>query len=62
MPERMLDYDVAIAELRVGREDLRGEGVLAAGVTLGWDGETNTVTIENYDQQPVRLRNVRVEE
>ncbi|NKB87848.1 MAG: hypothetical protein GKS06_06475 [Acidobacteria bacterium] len=59
---RTLDYDVALAELRITRDDLRGEGVLAAGVTLGWDADASTVVIENYDQQPMRLRNIRVEQ
>jgi hypothetical protein len=56
-----LDYNIALAELRIDA-DMTGEGVLAPGVMLGWNADTNTVVIENYDQQPVRLRSVRVEE
>jgi hypothetical protein len=55
---RSVDYDLVIAELRLDAE-FKGEGVLAAGVMLGWNPDTNTVIIEDYDTQPLRLKNVR---
>jgi hypothetical protein len=55
---RTVDYDLVIAELHLDAE-LKGEGVLAAGVMLGWNPDTNTVLIEDYDTQPLRLKNVR---
>jgi len=55
---RTLDYDLVLSELRLD-EDLTGEGVLASGVMLGWNADTNTVIIEDYDTQPVRLKNIR---
>jgi len=55
---RSVDYDLVIAELRLDAE-LKGEGVLAAGVMLGWNPDTRTVLIEDYDTQPLRLKNVR---
>ena len=55
---RSVDYDLVIAELHLDAE-LKGEGVLAAGVMLGWNPDTNTVIIEDYDTQPLRLRNIR---
>jgi hypothetical protein len=58
---RSLDYNIALAELRIDA-DMTGEGVLAAGVMLGWNPDTNTVVVEDYAQQPVRLRSVRVEQ
>ncbi len=54
-----LDYDVAIAELQIDA-DMTGSGALAPGVMLDWDEASNTVTIENYAVQPVKLNNVRV--
>ncbi len=55
---RSVDYDLVIAELRLDGE-FKGEGVLAAGVMLGWNADTNTVIIEDYDTQPLRLKNIR---
>lgn len=54
---RTLDYDLVLAELRLD-EDFEGSGVLGAGVMLGWNPVTDTVVVEDYDTQPVRLENV----
>jgi hypothetical protein len=56
---RSLDYDLVLAELRLN-DDLTGEGVLASGVMLGYQADTDTVIIEDYDTRPVRLKQVRV--
>ena len=55
---RSVDYDLVIAELHLDAE-FKGDGVLAAGVMLGWNADTRTVLIEDYDTQPLRLKNVR---
>lgn len=55
---RTLDYSISVAEFRLDA-DGRGEGarmVAAAGMA---DKENGTLTLENFGQAPVRLRNVR---
>ena len=54
-----MDYNIALAQIYLN-EDGSGEGVVAAGVRLGFNRETNTLILEDYDTQPVRLRNVRM--
>ena len=57
---RTMDYAIAIAELRIPG-DGNGEGALIVGGAVVADAETHTLSLENYGQTPVRLRNVRAQ-
>jgi hypothetical protein len=56
---RARDYEYMLGEFRVGA-DGKGEGKLVTRANVTYDRDTRTVTIENYDSQPVRLTNVAV--
>jgi hypothetical protein len=56
---RSRDYEYLVGEVRVG-SDGKGEGKLVPRANVMYDSENNTLTIENYDTQPVRLSNVRL--
>jgi hypothetical protein len=45
--------------MRVG-PDGKGQGTLVPRASVMYDPEGRTLTVENYDSQPVRLTNVRV--
>jgi len=55
---RTLDYSISVAEFELGA-DSRGEGALMVAAALAADKEHGTLTLENFGQAPVRLRNVR---
>jgi len=55
---RTLDYSISVAELQLGA-DSRGEGALMVAASVVADAEHATITLENFGQAPVRLRNVR---
>ena len=55
---RTLDYSVSIAELRFDAEE-NSEGALMVGAKIIVDREHNTITLENFGEAPVRLRNIR---
>ncbi len=55
---RTYDYPLSILVLNLD-EDNKGEGVMAIGVRLKFDNENNSLEIENFSSQPVRLTNVR---
>lgn len=40
-------------------ENNEGEGGMAIGVRLKFDNENNSLEIENFSSEPVRLTNVR---
>jgi len=56
---RSSDYEYLVGEVRVGA-DGKGQGTLVPRANVMYDGENNTISIENYDSMPVRLTNVRV--
>ena len=56
---RSRDYEYLLGEVRVG-PDGKGEGKLVARANVTYDSEGRTLTIENYDTQPIRLTNVRL--
>jgi len=57
---RSSEYEYLVGEVRVG-PDGKGQGTLVPRAMVMYDDENKTVTIENYDTQPVRLTNVRVQ-
>ncbi len=56
---RWRDYDVTLVILDLDDEG-RGEGQLAVGVKLKIDQEQNTLVIESFASEPVRLMSVRL--
>jgi hypothetical protein len=56
---RSADYEFLVAEIRL-LKDGKGEGTLAGAAKIEYDRNENTVQIENYDIQPVRLTQVTV--
>jgi hypothetical protein len=57
---RSIDYPFTVIELRLNG-DGEGEGKLSVATKIIADKENNIVTLENYDIQPVLLKNVRRE-
>jgi hypothetical protein len=57
---RSVDYQYTLAEIRLG-PDGRGRGTLVPAARIEYDDITNTIEVENFEQQPVRLTEVRVE-
>ena len=57
---RSVEYDFMLAEIRLNK-DGKGEGKLATAAKIRWDAGTNTIEIENYGIEPVRLTEVQVE-
>lgn len=57
-PQRTVDNRVTLIQLDVDAEG-NGEGVMALGVELVIDAETNTLSISTVSSQPIRLVNVR---
>lgn len=56
---RTIDYPFTLMELRVDRAG-KGEGKLALATKISYNKKTNTVELENYSSEPVRLQNVKV--
>jgi len=54
-----IDYPFTVIELRLNR-DGEGEGKMSLATKIIADERTNLVTLENYDTQPVTLKNVKV--
>jgi len=57
---RSIDYPFTVIELRVNAEGT-GEGKASVATRIIGDRDSNIVTLENYDTQPVRLTNVKRE-
>ncbi|HEY7509437.1 MAG TPA: hypothetical protein VIG50_04250 [Vicinamibacteria bacterium] len=57
---RSVDYQYTLAEIRLG-PDGKGRGTLVPAARIDYDDITNTIEVENFEQQPVRLTEVRVE-
>ena len=56
---RSMDYQFSLAEIRLG-SDGRGEGKAIPYAQLTFDKDENTLEIENYQREPVRLNEVTV--
>ena len=56
---RSFDYQFLLIEIRL-KADGKGEGKLVDAAKVGYDRDTNTIEIENYGQEPVRLSQVQV--
>jgi len=57
---RSIDYPFTVIELRLNSGGT-GEGKVSAATKIIADKETNIITLENYDLQPVLLTNVKRE-
>lgn len=57
---RSIDYPFTVIELRLNA-DGEGEGKMSIATKVIVDKEHNTVTLENYQMQPVQLTNVKRE-
>jgi hypothetical protein len=57
---RTIDYPFTVIEIRVG-EDGKGEGKMSVATKISFNKKHNTVELENYSSEPVRLTNVKVE-
>jgi hypothetical protein len=55
---RSFDYRFTILDMRLDKEN-RGEGKMMADTRLSVDRKTNSLVLENYDLQPVRLNQIR---
>jgi hypothetical protein len=57
---RSIDYPFTVIELHIN-QDGQGEGKISLATKIIGNKDTNTVLLENYDIQPVRLQSVRRE-
>jgi len=55
---RSIDYPFTIVELRMNH-DGEGEGKISVATKIVADKEHNTITLEDYDLQPVMLKSVK---
>lgn len=58
---RSRDYDFSLAEIRLDAEG-KGEGKAIKAALVSFDKEKNTLTIENYQREPVRITQIKVVE
>lgn len=56
---RSMDYQFSLAEIRLPATG-KGQGKAIPHAQLGFNKETNTLQIENYDREPVRLNEITV--
>jgi hypothetical protein len=56
---RSKDYEFSLAEIHLGA-DGKGEGKAIRAAMVSFDKEKNTLEIENYQREPVRLSQVQV--
>jgi hypothetical protein len=54
-----MDYQFSLAEIRLPKEG-RGQGKAIRYAQLTFNKDTNTLEIENYQREPVRLNEVSV--
>ncbi|MGH9314485.1 MAG: hypothetical protein ACRD1S_14975 [Vicinamibacterales bacterium] len=57
---RTIDYPFTLIEIRVNR-DGKGEGKMSVATKITHNKKDNTVELEDYASEPVRLTNVKVE-
>lgn len=57
---RSIDYPFTVIEMRLNADGV-GQGKVSVATKIIADKESNTITLENYDLQPVQLNNVKRE-
>jgi hypothetical protein len=57
---RTIDYPFTFMQIQIGK-DGQGEGKMAVATKLIFDKGKNTVIMENYSTEPVRLNQVKIE-
>jgi hypothetical protein len=57
---RSMDYQFSLAEIRLPKEG-KGQGKAIPYAQLTFNKDTNTLEIENYQREPVRLNQITVE-
>ena len=57
---RTVDYPFTLFEMRFNR-DGKGEGRMAYATQIMFDKKKNTIELENYSSEPVRLNNLELE-
>jgi len=57
---RTVDYPFSLFEMRFDKEG-KGEGRLAYATQISFDKKKNSIEIENYSSEPVRLNNLKLE-
>ena len=58
---RSRDYEFTLAEIRLPKEGKgKGQGKAIPAAKLTWDREKNTLEIENYSREPVRLNEISI--
>ena len=57
---RTVDYPFTLIEIHLNK-DGEGQGKLAYATKISFDKKKNTVELENYSSEPVRLTTVKVE-
>ena len=57
---RSIDYPFTLIEIRL-KPDGTGEGKMALATKISVNKKLNTVELENYSSEPVRLQNVKAE-
>jgi hypothetical protein len=56
---RTIDYPFTLFEIRVNKEG-EGQGKVAVATKINFDKAKNTMELENYSSEPVRLNTVKV--
>jgi hypothetical protein len=56
---RSRDYEFTLAEIRMPKEG-KGQGKAIPAAKLTWDKQKNTLEIENYSREPVRLNEISI--
>jgi hypothetical protein len=54
---RSIDYPFTLIEIHVDK-DGKGEGKFAVATKISFDKKKNTIELENYSSEPVRLQNL----
>jgi len=58
---RSRDYEFTLAEIRLPKDGKgKGQGKAIPAAKLTWDKEKNTLEIENYSREPVRLNEISI--
>jgi hypothetical protein len=56
---RSRDYEFSLAEIHLGA-DGKGQGKAITMAKLGYNQQTKTLEIENYEREPVRLNEITI--
>ena len=57
---RTVDYPFTLFEMRFNKAG-KGEGKMAYATQINFDKKKNTIELENYSSEPVRLNNLELE-